>query len=527
MIFIAPGSSPSRAVEKAPRYWKVEIKEVESVVERIFDPGRTLPIVAVSSAIWDPEKFWIDPEGLCRELAGAAEVVCFESGPATWELSRLLPEKFEVFGGAARIWWPGCSPDSNPTNHPLLFIYNQKNADKAHLQIRKILPRMSDRPAKAPSSKRWDDDPREVKVVSVGNRVRVRDDRSEGVLLSDLSQENLRDFLEPGQVLMARKGIGDDGLTAFSCQGLLAEPWKRIEEEYREGDVIWCRVEEFRDYGVFLVMLPGAKGLVHKSEIDWHFVNDTRQEFSPGQIVKALIQVLDVDSRRCKLSIKRALHTRDKDVKPQLSLLEGGPSFPSGNVVPAPAVPDENFEPQRIEELEGELASIKTDRRRLLDDHQRLKREKRSLTDRIQALDGPDPLSSEREFKRAIRIEHVRALEEADLAEYPLGKLTVGREFLESARQQAREGISAEKIVEVCMQVVCNRAKEINALEVHQFRNGDSGTDTRRRASDGAVAWRCSLQVKTASARRLHWWVTQDGVEFALVGVHDDFRMPK
>jgi hypothetical protein len=173
------------------------------------------------------------------------------------------------------------------------------------------------------------------------------------------------------------------------------------------------------------------------------------------------------------------------------------------------------------------LASTKTDRQRLLDDHQRLKRENRSLTDRIQSLEGPDPLSSEREFRRAIRIEHVRTLDETDLEEYPLGKLTLGREFLESARQQAREGISAEKIVDVCMQVMCNRAKNIHSLKVHQFRSGTAGTDTRRRASDGAVAWRCSLQVKTASARRLHWWVTPDGVEFALVGVHDDFRMPE
>ena len=40
---------------------------------------------------------------------------------------------------------------------------------------------------------------------------------------------------------------------------------------------------------------------------------------------------------------------------------------------------------------------------------------------------------------------------------------------------------------------------------------------------DGGVAWRCSLQVNTPSARRLKYWQLPGGVvEFDSVGVHDE-----
>jgi hypothetical protein len=33
----------------------------------------------------------------------------------------LLPERHGVFGGAARVWWPGVDQHSNPAFHPLIF----------------------------------------------------------------------------------------------------------------------------------------------------------------------------------------------------------------------------------------------------------------------------------------------------------------------------------------------------------------------------------------------------------------------
>jgi hypothetical protein len=54
----------------------------------------------------------------------------------------------------------------------------------------------------------------------------------------------------------------------------------------------------------------------------------------------------------------------------------------------------------------------------------------------------------------------------------------------------------------------------------------DAGGAPRRERSDGAKAWRLSLQVETPAARRLHYWtLSVDGhrvVELDEVGTHDE-----
>jgi hypothetical protein len=53
------------------------------------------------------------------------------TGELTWELTAVLPERFEVFGGAARIWWPGLTPSDDPRRHPLIFCWSASEAGAA------------------------------------------------------------------------------------------------------------------------------------------------------------------------------------------------------------------------------------------------------------------------------------------------------------------------------------------------------------------------------------------------------------
>lgn len=117
-----------------------------------------------------------------------------------------------------------------------------------------------------------------------------------------------------------------------------------------------------------------------------------------------------------------------------------------------------------------------------------------------------------------------------DRDEYPLRRMEVGNRFLESLdRLLFAGGIDRPKVVRICAEVACGRAHKIIAREVHQLRAGDGGNSpTRTRSRDGALAWRCSLQVKTPQARRLHWWALPGGgVEFAWCGLHDDLTCPE
>ena len=162
------------------------------------------------------------------------------------------------------------------------------------------------------------------------------------------------------------------------------------------------------------------------------------------------------------------------------------------------------------------------------------KKDLRSAEDRFDNLarktsSEVDPLSSERAFSLAVRLCYARMYGEGDRQEHPLRRMRIGASFLESVRDL--EGVSLEKIVEVCAQVACGAAATVPAREVHQLRDGPRGAGGRTRDADGAKAWRCSLQDNTASARRLHWWSVpgDDGgvVEFACVGLHDSYGIPE
>jgi hypothetical protein len=160
-----------------------------------------------------------------------------------------------------------------------------------------------------------------------------------------------------------------------------------------------------------------------------------------------------------------------------------------------------------------------------------LRKELRSAQDRARAREAEalDPVSSETAFLTAVRIEYARAFDEGSRASHPLQRMRVGREFL--ARLSSLQGVDVEKVIEVCAQVACGRAHEIPGRSVHELHAGErSGSVGRTRASDGAKAWRCSLQDGTPGARRLHWWEIPGPagrtVEFASVAHHDDMSIP-
>lgn len=87
------------------------------------------------------------------------------------------------------------------------------------------------------------------------------------------------------------------------------------------------------------------------------------------------------------------------------------------------------------------------------------------------------------------------------------------------------EGIDRQKVVDVIVEVIVGLAADLPSRELHQLRTGTGGNDRPRTRDDGATAWRVSLQVKTPSARRLHYWQRADGViELASIRLHDDYR---
>ena len=133
-------------------------------------------------------------------------------------------------------------------------------------------------------------------------------------------------------------------------------------------------------------------------------------------------------------------------------------------------------------------------------------------------------LEGEEKFRHEVYLAWVTRIQAQDKATRPLPDYRIGPGFLESL--QHVQGISRAKVAAVVVEVLTDLAREQPGRELHQLRrDGSGGSPTLVRPGDRAECWRVSLQVRSPSARRLHFWRLPDGsVELSRVALHDDFR---
>lgn len=113
----------------------VTLDSVERFAAAILDPARTRPRIAVTTrGRFAPAL--VDADALAEAVKEVADVALVPTGDVTWRLSELLPPKLDVYGGAARIWWSGVTPSSNPYDHPLLFVWDEEDARRVAARIR-------------------------------------------------------------------------------------------------------------------------------------------------------------------------------------------------------------------------------------------------------------------------------------------------------------------------------------------------------------------------------------------------------
>ncbi len=525
----------------------------EWVRSDLLASNRQRPVVAVTT---NPGtgRYWIDPSVLEGKVGEWADVIALETGDATWELADALPDRLDVYGGAMRVWWPGLTRESDPYNHKLFLLRSEEEAQRRAAFLegelrRRARPRaeaaeaeglcfVTTRPPAAPP--RGQPETVTVVVTSTTDEILVEDaDGSRGrVVEGDIPLEAVAVCLQVGQEIAVSRPANwssDRGLAPCSLCGKLASPWTLVGEALGNGDVVQGRVVAIKERYALVELVPGAKGIVGLAEVDHTFVHDISDFLAIDELVPVQILDLDAAGGRAQLSVKAA-QIANGAPRPLPSLVPGGkpfewPAFLERAGVAFREHRDEREE--RIGELEQELAGANVDRAALRRSLTELRREYKGLEGRFDDLERRtsgelDPLSDERAFLRAVRVTYARVVDEGERLERPLLAMRVGPEFL--ARARALQGLSVEKIVEVAVQIACERAHEIDGREVHPLGESAGGSRQRTRARDGAKAWRCALQIKTPSARRLHWWRIPgpEGatIEFASVAVHDDFDIP-
>jgi predicted RNA-binding protein with RPS1 domain len=504
------------------------------VRDELLNAERERPIVAVTTRPHDG-KSWVDPRALDEAIGTTADVVYLETGDATWALADSLPPRLDAYGGAIRVWWPGLTVGSNPYDHKLYFVRSPADARATFEDVVTAVRAFAESDAEPPAEV-----DAVVTSIQVGQVELEAGDIHGPLRHGDVPLDDLVRCLEVGTKLRARPVRNVlSGSAEFSVKGLLPVPWDLVAAQLSVGDVVVGRVQNVVDYGAFIDILPKVAGLAHKSEIDWTFVDDVARFVGVGQLVPVQIVRIDAAEKRMELSIKRAMGAEPRALP---SLVPSGKPFEwEGSMVraPTPAAEDDDLE-ERIGEQSQELDALAADRGRLAEQNkllreqnQALRKELRSLEDKLERLERrvaieSDPLVDERAFVRAVRTTYARMLDEDDRLRHPLLRMRVGPQFLESMR--ALEGADVEKVLEVCAQVAADFAHEFASREVHQLRAGRAG-QPRLRASDDAQAWRCALQVKSPSARRLHWWRIPNAsgatIEFASADVHDEFQIPE
>ena len=121
---VAEKCSLSRGPQQiTPEPWLVETDaDAIELVELLVDPYRKLPafVLTVPEDSKDPNRSVVNADALARATLGNAFVVVLPAAH-TWALTDNFGKQRSVFGGAARTYLPGFTPDSDPFAHRLVL----------------------------------------------------------------------------------------------------------------------------------------------------------------------------------------------------------------------------------------------------------------------------------------------------------------------------------------------------------------------------------------------------------------------
>ena len=137
----------------------------------------------------------------------------------------------------------------------------------------------------------------------------------EGLIhISEVSWErvqNLADTFTPGQSVecvalkVERRVPLRDTRISLSIKQAGEDPWARVAEKLKPGDVVEGKVTRLANFGAFVQVLPGIEGLIHVSEMRWgRRVNHPSEVVSEGTLVTVSIVAVDEAKRSVSLSLK-------------------------------------------------------------------------------------------------------------------------------------------------------------------------------------------------------------------------------
>lgn len=178
----------------------------------------------------------------------------------------------------------------------------------------------------------WEENQKEVMAkYKVGQKVKGKitavtdfgafvefDEKMEGLVhISELAWQRIddpRDVVKVGDTVEAEI-INIDGTKIFlSMKKLIADPWSKVGNKYKVGDIVKGKVLKVNPFGLFVELDPEIHGLAHISELSDKPVTDISTIAKAGETVDFRIISLDPKDHRLGLSIK-AINEKPKAEK--------------------------------------------------------------------------------------------------------------------------------------------------------------------------------------------------------------------
>ena len=86
----------------------------------------------------------------------------------------------------------------------------------------------------------------------------------------------------------------------------LQNPWEAFIEKYPVGSVVEGEVKNKTEFGLFIGLDGDVDGMVHLSDLDWNRPGEqVIEEFTKGDVVKAVVLDVDVEKERISLGMKQ------------------------------------------------------------------------------------------------------------------------------------------------------------------------------------------------------------------------------
>ena len=92
---------------------------------------------------------------------------------------------------------------------------------------------------------------------------------------------------------------------SLSIKALEKDPWQEIKEQFSVGTVATGKVDGLEDFGAFVELAEGVRGLVHVSEIADRRIGHPREVLSLEEEVKVVVLEVDLRRQRLRLSINQ------------------------------------------------------------------------------------------------------------------------------------------------------------------------------------------------------------------------------